>query len=1021
MPLQKQPISIPFTQGVDTKTDPLQVPLGKFLALDNSSFDKSGSLTKRNGFASLPALPDNSSAFVTTFNGNLTAIGQDLKAFSDGADLWVRKGIIQPLQLSTLPLIRNSTNQSQCDSAIAPNGLICTVYTDNVPTGSSTLAIYKYVIADSVTGQNILSPAPLVSNIGTVSYFPRVFSLSNYFVMVYPIITGSTTALQYATINSRSPQAVSSSSTLSTNFSYAFSDIGSVSPFDAVVANNSLFVSWNGASNTGIKAISLNSFLAKSSVVTIATTSGTIFSVTADITGNTPNIWTSVYSCGSHTGSVVATDMSLNPIFSAQQFSSVGSVSNLASAASGGIDHIYWERNNWYSYDPSGLASNIINRTDVFQTGSVGATNTIVRSLGIASKAFLIGSVSYVLGAYGSSFQSTYFLINSTGQVAAKLAYGNGVGYVKTGPPLVNVNGSTAAVAYLIKDLIQSVNKDTGIGSTTPSAAIYSQTGINLVNFTFGAQGLVTSEIGNDLHVNGGFLWMYDGYKPVEHLFHVCPEDVVVTLAGNTGSLTSQTYFYRATYEWSDNQGNVFRSAPSIPVSFIVGSTSSGAKVNIPTLRLTYKIDNPVKIVLYRWSETQQVYYQVTSIQTPVINSTTIDSVVYTDGASDASILGNNILYTNGGVVENIAAPACSAITQFDTRLWMIDSEDPNLLWYSKQVIETVPVETSDLFTVYVSPSEGAQGSTGPMKCLAPMDDKLIIFKKNAIYYINGKGPDNTGANSQYSEPTFVTATVGCDNQDSIVFMPNGLMFQSDKGIWLLGRDLSTQYIGAPVEAYNNDEVLSSLTIPGTNQVRFTLNSSITLVYDYYFNQWGTYSGIPGISSALYQNLHTFINSSGKVFQESPGLYVDGSNPVLMSFTTGWANLAGLQGYQRAYQLYLLGLFQSPHRFSVGIAYDFDANVNQLVNITPDNYSGTWGSGSSWGASSVWGGPAAREQWQINFQRQQCQSFQLSFNEYFDASKGAMPGAGVFLSGMDLVVGLKRGYPRNISSKNRKS
>ena len=74
------------------------------------------------------------------------------------------------------------------------------------------------------------------------------------------------------------------------------------------------------------------------------------------------------------------------------------------------------------------------------------------------------------------------------------------------------------------------------------------------------------------------------------------------------------------------------------------------------------------------------------------------------------------------------------------------------------------------------------------------MDDKLIIFKKDAIYYITGTGPDNTGANGTFSDATFITSTVGCANPSSIVLMPNGIMFQSDKGIWLLDRQLGTTY-----------------------------------------------------------------------------------------------------------------------------------------------------------------------------------------------------------------------------------
>src|SRR5271167_1513933 len=89
MALQKQPISINFAQGLETKTDPNQVPVGKFLALNNSVFTKGGALTKRNGYGTLPSLPDATSTNLTTFNGNLTAIGTKVEAFSAGSQTWV--------------------------------------------------------------------------------------------------------------------------------------------------------------------------------------------------------------------------------------------------------------------------------------------------------------------------------------------------------------------------------------------------------------------------------------------------------------------------------------------------------------------------------------------------------------------------------------------------------------------------------------------------------------------------------------------------------------------------------------------------------------------------------------------------------------------------------------------------------------------------------------------------------------------------------------------------------------------
>jgi hypothetical protein len=410
----------------------------------------------------------------------------------------------------------------------------------------------------------------------------------------------------------------------------------------------------------------------------------------------------------------------------------------------------------------------------------------------------------------------------------------------------------------------------------------------------------------------------------------------------------------------------------------------------------------------------QPVYYQTTSIIQPYLNDPTADSIAIVDAQPDASILGGPEIYTTGGVIEDINAPATNIITMFDDRVWMLDAEDPNLWWFSKQVIEGTPVEMSDLLTYYVAPSTAAQGPTGPVTSGAPLDDKLIIFKKNAIYYINGTGPDNLGANSQYPlSPLFITSTVGCENQHSIVFTDVGLMFQSDKGIWLLRRDLVTEYIGADVESFNGNTVLSAVCVPETNQVRFTLDSGDTLMYDYFFKQWGVFQGVPAVSSCIYQDLHTYINAAGTAYQENPGSYTDDGNPVLMSFTTAWLKLAGLQGYQRAYFFYLLGEFLSPHILQLGVAYDYNPAIVQNPLIRPTNYSTPAGSGTSQspaGQQSLAGGPPSLERWRIFLQRQRCQSIQLSLQEFYDSTIGGSPGAGFTMSGIQLIAGIKSGF-----------
>lgn len=1405
MALEKVNLPINFGQGLDTQTDAWQVAPGKFLSLENSIFNKGGQLTKRNGFGLLQPLPDTDSTLVTTYSGNLTAIGNVLRAYSAGSQSWIEKGALQPAEVDVLSVLRSNIGQTQVDSVVHPNGLVCSVLTEQVTNNSGVLApSYKYMLTDSITGQRVVAPTAIPSATGTVTQPAKVFLLGNNFVLVFTNMIGSTNHLQYVTIGAYSPTTISAPVNISTTYSPGTTD--AAPQFEGTVSNNYLYIAYNGSDGGGaIRVNSLSQYLVLSSAKVISGYVGNLISVCVDETTNTVHV-TSYNSSTKVATAHYLTRMLLTLQSPVTIFDTAVAV-NLTTAATDGILTVLYEQNNTYNYGDK-AQTNVILKTQVSSGGTVIVPSLIARSLGLASKAFIINNRIYVLGTYVSAYQPTYFLIDSAGNVIVKLAYANGPGAYYTGG-LTNVtltSSDTVSFSYLIKDRIEAVNKSQGVASV---GGIYSQTGVNLASIALRASGTITSEIGKNLHLTGGFMWMYDGATPVEHGFHLWPDNVQA-VQSNGGAMKPQKYFYTATYEWTDAQGNVFRSAPSLPIEvdnsavkgvgvafqavFIVGDTTltvnstsglypgmviidnsqggafpsgtkivsvgvgsivvdnaallasattpgdnlsttsvaanvsftanstsaqavnleglkvgmiitdpsvtpalsadtaitsidtttkiiglskptlrasasdqisttapttkawfeagsttltvnstegftvgrqlvdstvggafaantritaidattgtitidkptlsgTGAKsifaayprasaiagsgyfgtfgyqnalyimpflgapdtvpvpgqgifcdntaaspgmnivaavypgpasyvftgvhlippgnnftigvrsniyladvhtitspativsatfptgvttlnvsstadlfvgqtisdlttpgnlavgttitainssantitvdtpttgattpeiflstdvlstvINIPTLRLTYKTANPVRIALYRWSTDQQTYYQVTPVANPLINNPLIDSVSYTDILADSAILGNNILYTTGGVVENIEPPSISTMALFKSRLFAVDSENRNLLWYSKQVIENTPVEMSDLFTIFVAPTSAAQGNTGPITALAALDDKLIIFKKNAMYYITGNGPDNTGINNDFSEPVFITSAVGCADQQSVVFCPSGIMFQSEKGIWLLGRDLSTSYIGAPVDGIAVDNVvLSAVNVPATNEVRFMMADGSTIIYDYYFQQWGTFTNLPAVSSTIYQNLHTFIDKYGRVLQETPGKYLDAGKPVLLSFKTSWLNLAGLQGFERAYFFYLLGQFLTPHKLQLQIAYDYNASPTQTSIITPDNYVADWGGESVWGGGGNWGGPGNVEQYRVFLQQQKCQAFQITLTEIFDPSQGAPAGAGLTLSGLNCVVGLKGKYPRLKASKS---
>lgn len=1014
MALQKQPISITFAQGVDTKTDPYQIALGKFTSLVNSVFTVTGRLTKRFGYDKVTTLPNTEQTILTTLNDNLIATGSNLFTYSQDTNAWIDKGKIQPVQLNTLPLIRSNSSQESPDIAISSSGLSCLVYVDG--------GLSYYHVIDSVTGQQIVSRTALPSTASE----PKVFVLGAYFIITFIATVAATPTLQYIAISIANPNMAGVPATIS-------ADVKSLTAgYDGYVEFNRLYIAW-GASTT-VKIAYITKALGLSAITTVTGVSADLMTVTADIPAT--RIFIAYWDSSSMNGYSAAFTINLAQVMAATQIITTTVISEITSVAKNRVMSVFYEVVNTYSF--STVRTDFIDKLTVTLpvsgtgVGTVSSTTVMLRSVGLASKSFFAADGTiYMMVAYGDqdqdpstndSNQPTYFLVDSTGAIYMRLAYSNGGGYAASNvlPSITIING-TYYFPYQITDFLAPVNKGTNLPSGTPVNAIYTQTGINLATFELNDGQQYSSQIAGALHLTGGQLWEFDGVKPVEHGFQVWPENIVITTSTSDGSIGAGTYYYVFTYEWTDNAGNLHRSAPSIPVTVTTTGSTSSNTIEVPTDRLTYKIaPNPIRIVGYRWSVAQQVYYQFTSITSPVLNDTTVDSVEIVDTLADSAILGNVILYTTGGVIEDIAAPASVDSTLFDNRLFLIDAEDQNLLWYSKQVIENVPVEMSDLFTIYVAPTTGAQGSTGPMRAIAPMDDKIIIFKGNALYYINGSGPDNTGANSTYSSATYITGAVGSDNPSSVVLTPMGLMFQSNKGIWLLGRDLSTKYIGAPVEEFNDLRVMSAEVIPNSTQVRFVLPNSTLLMYDYFYDQWAVHTNIKSIYATIWQDKYSYLNTYGQVFQEDTSTFKDGSEPVLMSLVTSWINVAGLQGFERFYFANLLGTYYTPFKLNVEMAYNYNPSAAQATVVTPEgNVGQPWGDEALWGSGAPWGGSDGNVfQARIFPQIQKCQSFQVSIQEIYDPSFGIEAGQGLSLSGLALVVGMKRGFRTQSARKS---
>jgi len=1015
MALPKMGYNIQLGGGLDTKTDPFQVDMAHMLDLQNIRFTKDKKYIKRNGYGQLTTTPFPGSSSLSTLNDGLVALGPNLQAYSSTDDTWVNKGQLTPLDLTTQNLMVEQYSFLVADAVVLPNGLAAVI-------GGENDQFASIAIVDTTTGET-LYPVTALFPQGSGSnscILPRVFAVGTNFIYTYINIANQ---LVYRSQTIASPFTLSAEVVISTDVE-SYSSLGLIFYDGSVGPNGNLYLAWTAANDT-INLAYLDPALVLSGVTNIPDP-GPNLAIYADNT----NVWvtwidTTPQANGNNTTipttlMAAAFDLTLAPVLAPTLLTTQDGIVRMSIYSLAGLATIVFQTDTVYDSGDIFIPSLFISTINL--AAVVTGPTTLMRGVSLASKVFLNpdGDLN-VMVAYGSSndptdtaeqisINPTYFLLDLNTTNLGKLAQANAQVYTldntRSGVMTqVYVYGGTIYIPYMNADNVISVGSHTNTptgGQVSAGASEVLTYGISIAVITQ-IQPIKTSEAASALVIPGMLTKFYDGNSLSEMGFNVFPEFIYATVMTG-GSMTAQEYMYSVTYEWTDNSGRIYRSAPSIPITVVVPTPGGGqVTINIPTLKLTEKAN--VRIMIYRWSTAQEEFFLINNLpgedQAP-INDPTVDYVSYQDDASDADIEGNTLLYTTGGVLEDIAPPATIASTVVKNRVWLLDAEDRNLLWFSKTLVEGAPIEFSDLQTVYVSPSTNSQMQGHDiLTTLGQMDDKLIIFAEKSIRYIVGNGPDATGANSDYGDPTLISSSIGCENTNSIVIQPNGLMFQSDIGIWLLGRDLSTNYLGAPVELYNNSMVLAATTIADETRCAFIQASGNILIYDYFYNRWSRDTGIASVGSTVYQGLHTLLNAAGQVSQETPGVYTDLGAPTLMTYVTPWVKMMNqmsgsspLQNLQRVNHFMILGAWYSPSAISVQIAYDFDPTIVQTTPITFNDF--------------------VIYNWRIFLDRQKCRSMQITIQEVFTGT----PGAAFDFSGLDIVGSGKLTFPKIYSSNS---
>lgn len=1008
MALDRQVLPVPFAGGIDTKTDPKQVSVGKLTTLENGLFTSLRRLTKRAGTAAISG-GLTAGTNISAFGANqLVALdGQSLYATGSTTDNFTKIGDCPAITLSRQQADGSRPGQENPSAAYhAASGLTCVV-TRNIVANTA-----QYIILRQATG--VVAQSGMIDQAGVAGLTAinslSVHALGAYFIIVMGVTGGAFSTKYYSIpITGTTPGAISAATNvgpLTTNGVHA-----------AAVSGSSLVIASGSTSSLGsIVVTTLSSALVLGTPVTLTPPGApppvlSAIGLTVDGTGNVAvsfkqlgvaSLYVTVLSGAL---AVLASNVVVYPALGATN----ENVSLAGYAVTGGINFIasqYDSAANRYTSYVASLSS----------AWAASGSPSIFSNTLFTTAPFVLGGSPYVAAAYASSVQPTYFIVKLP-TVLGQAAYNPQapVARIFTGEAgltaATHMAAPSAAFIYgtsAVVPLLRAVSSSgTALNTTTKNIT-------ELVSVSFGGSQSML-ELGKNLFVSqSGFLRAYDGEVLSEQGFHTFPEIESVTPSGAAGPppFPGGNYQYVIVWEWVDAQGQRHQSSPSQPVQVTQAGAPSATIVvrGLPfTARLkstgTTIVYSTIEAVIYRTLANGQVFYRVSGLGTaPPANFLPFVSggqptYTFTDNYADnidTKITTNPGLYTAGGVLDNIPAPSCTAMTAYRNRLIVVDELNPLSAWYSQQVIPGSPVEFSD-FLVQNIDSTGGIRLTG----LAWLDDKLLLFKDTVVFYMTGSGPDARGQSSDFSTPTIINTNSGCKNPLSIVTGANGVVYQSYKGFFILDRALSDHYIGAEAEGYNSATVYGAAIAKDANQIRWALSGNVVLMYDFLVGQWGIFPNVPAVGSTIYNGKYTYITATGAVLQETPGSFADSGAIVPLKAATGWLSFAGLAGYQRVYKMVILGEYKSSHALQVDIAVDYDDTIVQTMVIYPDNLTGATSLSSAL-ALALGGGRPAYE-YRVRLKQQKCQAIKVTITEL--AGVG-VPSEGLSLSGLTFEVGV---------------
>ena len=401
--------------------------------------------------------------------------------------------------------------------------------------------------------------------------------------------------------------------------------------------------------------------------------------------------------------------------------------------------------------------------------------------------------------------------------------------------------------------------------------------------------------------ISGSVLSIYDGEIITNTSFNQKP--VLTSLTPESEAPEDPVFRFVAIYNWSDGQGNIYRSEPSNYLSLKHSNENIDEKfINFRITNLTLTNKKNVSIDIYRTEPNKAVsFYKVLTLENDSLDKTQDFQVDIIPQA-----IGNELLYITGGGTANIQPEGARFLNIYNGRLYALrTTDDKRKVNISKPISE---------FAVNGIEFDGLSSLHFPDDITSSevMDDKLVVFTEDLVYYYR--------EGLREPEPITGSTNIGCVDIGASVLDKDGIYFKSKKGVYLLDRGLTLTFVGYYANVSLSKKIIKCINSKSSNEIYFLNEDGDIVVYNTFFKTFSLRNSKISRSVTARENKLYILDTQNKIYEQSGE-----SSNVTENFNieTGWIQLSSIINRQRIREIYLLGKIDSIESIRITASYDF--------------------------------------------------------------------------------------------------